>query len=321
MVLTSANGYPYIEIGLSLICIRDYIFISRGQPQEKEEYMARKLGILAALISLVLLIRAAPGLADEVTLPGGDRNNLTWTETHGYNWIFNPVLGNYPGQNIPGFANGSISGVNSTAGTTWVIGTPYTTDDGILKSTLIHNSVAQPQPAPVSDGTTNEWTSVKIATDYGLVTTDLTLPNYNYWTTITVVYDKGPFSVSVSGNPLIQSTDTVITTAGTYQTTADGSFVWLDSDADNPDDFGYQLQNRTLMMTGSGTNSLDGTPFTFSAIMNEVLGDNTHDGTFTDFKVLYGADSSPVPIPGAMWLLGSGLFGLACLRPRRRKHA
>ena len=149
----------------------------------------------------------------------------------------------------------------------------------------------------------------------------MTPPTSNYWTTVTVVYNLGSFSVSGgSSGPNIQSTDTVITTVGTYQTTADGSFVWLFSDADNPDDFGYQLKNHTLQMTGYGTNNLDNQPFTFSAIMNEVLGDNTHDGTFSNFLVTYaGADPSPVPIPGAVWLLGSGLFGLACLRPRLRR--
>jgi hypothetical protein len=33
----------------------------------------------------------------------------------------------------------------------------------------------------------------------------------------------------------------------------------------------------------------------------------------------YNGSPVPTPIPGAVWLLGTGLLGLACVRRRRRK--
>ena len=43
--------------------------------------MSRKLLILLALISLVLLVQATPGFTD-YTLLGGDSTTYTWTESH-----------------------------------------------------------------------------------------------------------------------------------------------------------------------------------------------------------------------------------------------
>ncbi len=65
-----------------------------------------------------------------------------------------------------------------------------------------------------------------------------------------------------------------------------------------------------------GTRSLD---FHFSANSYDtvsLLGDNPRSSMTTTYdgsvKVVY--DYSPVPIPGAVWLLGSGVLGLAALR-------
>jgi hypothetical protein len=42
-------------------------------------------------------------------------------------------------------------------------------------------------------------------------------------------------------------------------------------------------------------------------------------GTDDGHNLITGVVSSPVPIPGAVWLLGSGLIGLAGIRRRFRK--
>jgi hypothetical protein len=60
------------------------------------------------------------------------------------------------------------------------------------------------------------------------------------------------------------------------------------------------------------------TSFSFTASLNEVVEDGNHYSFMTSFSFsLSPADPVPssVPLPGAVWFLGSGLAGLACLRP------
>jgi hypothetical protein len=60
------------------------------------------------------------------------------------------------------------------------------------------------------------------------------------------------------------------------------------------------------------------TSFSFTASLTEVLEGGNYYGLMTSFAFsMSHADPLPssVPLPGAVWFLGSGLAGLACLRP------
>ena len=79
-----------------------------------------------------------------------------------------------------------------------------------------------------------------------------------------------------------------------------------------------------MTMTASGQTD-GGMYFTMAGTLVEENRDGQHSGHFSDLALTYydaappiTTDPSAVPIPGAVWLLGSGLFGLACMRPRLR---
>ncbi len=141
----------------------------------------------------------------------------------------------------------------------------------------------------------------------------------DYWTNVKIVYTtpQNPgdpvFTATIQGGPTIISYDTTITTSAIYKkATNSDKPLYVSS---------YIIQNQTFNLVGSGTNADDhNTPFTFTAILHETYGDHTHYGYFDNFSITYPtAAAAPTPIPGAVWLLGSGLLGLACLRPRLRK--
>jgi hypothetical protein len=77
---------------------------------------------------------------------------------------------------------------------------------------------------------------------------------------------------------------------------------------------------------GSGKNDLDGASFTFTGLLLQLDTYNSsgHWGTHiaeiddpTNFVLRL--EYTPVPLPAGIWLLGTGLLGLACLGRRRRK--
>jgi hypothetical protein len=238
--------------------------------------MARKLLIMAALISLVLLFQATSGLADTYTLPGG--NNLTspspWNETHGSSILENgnPVDIYDP---IPGRVQGDFYGTYTGGTGSWTIGKGVNSDYGTWGDTF-----------------TDEYGSL--------------------WATLTIVYDDGDHSfVAQNSDGLnINSSNTVITTIASYKIDPDSGHLLNQN--------GFLCQDQTLTMLGTGTN-IDGTLFTFTADLKEVFYNHDHSGYVENFEVVYGsADPAAAPIPGAVWLLGSGLLGLAGLRSRRK---
>lgn len=158
------------------------------------------------------------------------------------------------------------------------------------------------------------WTIGKgVNSDHGIWTDPFTDQYGVLWATVTIVYDAGDhsFMAQNSDGLNINSSDTVITTIATYKIDPDSGRPLIQN--------GFNLLDQTMTMQGAGTNS-DGKAFTFTADLKEVFWNHDHSGYVENFELTYGsADPSAVPIPGAVWLLGSGLLGLACLRPRLKK--
>jgi hypothetical protein len=234
--------------------------------------MARKLLCLVALISLVLLVQAVPGLADTYTLPGGG-----WIESHGIDSNRNITVGS---------ANSSFNGQSSLEDeVSWIIGENY------LKYLVPGDP---PVPSVYSLMNSDQATSTVVDQDANIVT---------FTTVYNTIESPGTvkFSVNIPDGPSFSSLDAVITITGTYQ--------FYSADA-------WHFREGTL--TGTGTNSDNGVPFTLSADLIEVSGDHNHSGYFDNFQMVYDPAATPTPIPGAVWLLGTGLLGLACVGRRRR---
>jgi hypothetical protein len=237
---------------------------------------------MVALISLVLLCQAAPGLA--YTLNGGkgyvdaENNQIPiWIETHGDTLFDDGGIPYTVNIGYPGYMNGDFQGTytDTATGQYWKIGKGVNTGFGTLGT-------------PSTD-------------EIG-----------NLWVTVTIVYDAGShdFVAQNYDGPNISSTDTLITTIGNYRANSGTGGPLLENS--------FTLENQTMTVMGAGTNS-DGTPFTFTADMVETYWDHNHYGYLENFDVVYGsADPAAAPIPGAVWLLGSGLLGLAGLRARRK---
>jgi hypothetical protein len=118
-----------------------------------------------------------------------------------------------------------------------------------------------------------------------------------------VVQNEERFIVNIPDGPDIFSMDFELTVTATYRYTGSSGQLWY-------------FQNGSI--EGVGTNFYsDGTPFTVSGTLRENSGGgNTHYGYIENFKLTYPA--STVPVPGAVWLLGTGLLGLFCLGRRRQ---
>ena len=88
---------------------------------------------------------------------------------------------------------------------------------------------------------------------------------------------------------------------------------------------GLALQDGTMFLSGTGKNT-DDLPFSFTGTLTSTAPDfylsvmGKDAGIFTALTLDYTppADSASAPIPGAVWLLGTGLLGLACAGRRRR---
>ena len=235
--------------------------------------MARKLFMMMALITLVLLAQAVPGLAVTYTLEAGD---YSWVETHG---------NASNGLPYPGSPYSTLHGTFSSAdGTTWRIGDQYykylvPTDPPILTEANLMNSA---KATVTVEDSVNEV--IKFQTVYDSIESPGTVK----------------FSVHIPGVTDISSIDAKITMTQTFKFNTNGQWTW---------------QEGTI--AGTGTDASTGLSFTLSGILYQNDGDHTHNGGITNFTLNYPT-AAPTPIPGAVWLLGTGLLGLACVGWRRR---
>lgn len=120
----------------------------------------------------------------------------------------------------------------------------------------------------------------------------------------TIVFDTTTanpnFYIDMEGVPYITSSDTTLTYDVTYNYTDR-----------------YSVTSGVII--GTGTNSVDGgTPFMFTAVLEDVLGNHQNQGYMTSFTLEYPYDPSAVPIPGSVWLLSTGVLGIWCLGRRRK---
>jgi hypothetical protein len=144
------------------------------------------------------------------------------------------------------------------------------------------------------------------------------------WVTVSTVYNvldpNRPagtplFFAQNYGGPDIASYDAVVTITAKYLMDLDTGYPRYNGQYTIYSEAG---QYPTMTMTGSGTNN-GTTPFTFIATLTELGTDHTHFGYINDFTLTTYSAGAEAPIPGAVWLLGSGLLGLGCLGRRRRK--
>lgn len=232
--------------------------------------MARKLFLFAALISLVVLAQASPGLTATYTLP-----------SEGYDCLEN-FIEQY---NTPGSTGSELSGWHRWGdGGLWIIGgeVSYYPDGTPYKI----KSPVQVTDRDGGDGTTNDGVFYTFVYTYDAP----------------VIPNEEMFTVDIPGGPSFVSYDVEFTITATYLKSGDN---WTFEDGD---------------MVGSGytfESFSDGTPFTLSASI--ILDSQSYpilNFHFENFELTYPA--SAVPIPGSVWLLGTGLLGLFCLGRRRK---
>jgi hypothetical protein len=239
--------------------------------------MGRKLCIMVALISLVLLAQAVPGLADMV-LPGG--NVVNWE------------------------AYSHVDGVGSLgdAGNLYQAGYPYIGAWGGWRIAQLLNQNAV-EPTPIDGGSTVAITYDTIRNGDYIYNIDEQQPyiptKFAVWTT----------DASNNYIPVLASADFQVTVIAKYNQDSvmtEGSIYgvgtnWLDNGAQ------FTLTG-TLVPTGEMTDDepiwVDGQLIGLETV---VLGNH---GYFTDLQL--NSAAAPTPIPGSVWLLSTGLLGLAC---------
>lgn len=119
-----------------------------------------------------------------------------------------------------------------------------------------------------------------------------------------------PYSASATGTNPYTFTLGAVDVSGTYEVLNASNTLIVPSTAfshDNPTlsgqitTSGTTMSNLTLNGITFGAATIHGTPITFEGAI-----------------VFSGAAPAPVPVPGAVWLFGSGLAGLAAFARRRR---
>lgn len=235
--------------------------------------MARKPFLSAALIGLLALSQATPGLAEIYDLPSAA---YAWTETF-------PLDGS---AYTPGAIGSMFSGRHKWGNDgLWQIGGDYSYNAEQSKF-QINSPVTNKKKAQVSTDSIN-WFYTFVYTYDDIVTEG-----------------KVRFIANIPGGPSITSIDAEFKISATYIFDSTKG-VWTFQN--------NQTGEYVATIEGSGKN-INGSPFTISGIIWEDYGDHTHSGHFINFQLTYGP--SPVPIPGAVWLLGTGLLGLFSLKRR-----
>jgi hypothetical protein len=113
-------------------------------------------------------------------------------------------------------------------------------------------------------------------------------------------------SVNLPEFSAVSSIDFELITTAEYSTEKEGALY---------------LKHWKEILYGFGHNR-NNTSFILMAILTEALGGSNYYVFMTSFSFFMShADPlpSPVPLPGAVWLLGTGLLGLACVGRRRKK--
>jgi hypothetical protein len=224
--------------------------------------MARKLFMMMALISLVLLAQATVSLATTYEFIG-IQGNIEWRHQYSDK---NPW----------------------DAGTEFIAGGPTadaTVGDAVWKIGYADATSYQPY--------TNSNPGVQNPDGSYTIVFDLTSANPGF-------FFKLPDGTTIS------STDTILTYNVTY--------TFNDGEGGR-----YSVQSGQIIAEGTNDLSPDHTPFRFVGYLNDQEGNHIHNlGYLTSYSLTYPDPATPTPIPGAVWLLGTGLLGLACVGRRRR---